>query len=232
MVGFLLLNTVRGLIDQELYHSRNVQKAVGYTTMVPEPGAYNIFTAVDKSIHRHKRKVLSQGFSDQCIRSFEPTILEHVDIFVRNFLEKPAVDQVSGWSTPVDMTLACRYLGYDIMGEFGFGQSFQLQSDEKNHFLIDAVTATSRKAGVYVLYPALQKLQLEKLFYKRGLVMRQKYLDLMSWLVRSRKAAEAEKFNRPDLLTFLVDAKDPETGEGFTESEMWAESRFLLIAGK
>ncbi|KAI4148241.1 MAG: hypothetical protein LQ340_005167 [Diploschistes diacapsis] len=131
--------------------------------MVPEPGAYNIFTAVDKSLHRHKRRVLGRGFSDQCIRSFEPTIFEHIDIFI---------------------------LVYDIMGEFGFGQSFQLQREETNRFLIDAVTATSRKAGVYVQYPALAKLRLKKLFYRKGLQMREKCLNLMGSLVRPRMAAE------------------------------------------
>ncbi|KAK4692524.1 hypothetical protein P7C71_g4702, partial [Lecanoromycetidae sp. Uapishka_2] len=115
------------------------------------------------------------------------------------------------------------------MGEFGFGQSFELQSKPDNHFLIDAVTATSRKAGVYVQYPKLKYLQLEKLLYRKGLWMREKYLDLMGRLVRERLSAEKDSQN--DLFSFLVDAKDPETGNGFTESELWAESRFLLIAG-
>ena len=222
--------------------------------MVPSPGAYNIFTVVDKSMHRHKRKVLSQGFSDHCVRAFEPTILRHVDTFVDKLFAKSrplppslsnspellALDALpysndkgaEGWSAPLDMTLACRYLGYDIMGAFGFGQSFDLQQSDKNHFLIDAVTATSRKAGVYVLYPALQRLQLEKLFYKKGLAMREKYLDLMSGLVKESKQQEAEGADRRDLLGFLKDAKDPETGVGFSEGELWAESRFLLIAGE
>ena len=52
----------------------------------------------------------------------------------------------------------------------------------------------------------------------------------MGRLVRERLSTEKDSQN--DLFSFLVDAKDPETGKGFTESELWAESRFLLIAGK
>ena len=139
------------------------------------------------------------------------------------------IDDDDGWSRPLDMTEFCRHLQYDIMGEFGFGQSFQLQTKPDNHFLIDATTATSRKAGVYVQYPRLQYLHLEKLLYRKGILIREKFLKLMARLVRERLSAE--KGSQNDLFSFLVDAKDPETGRGFTENELWAESRFLLIAG-
>lgn len=198
--------------------------------MIPAPGAFNIFTAVDKGIHKHKRRVLSQGFSDQCIRSFEPRILDHIDIFLAKLVGAPEHGKGGGeWSMAANMTDRCRHLGYDIMGEFGFGQSFELQMKEDNHFLIEAVTATTNKAGVYVQYPALANLKLEWLFYKKGLWMREKYLQLMSNLVKSRLSAG--KDSRNDLFSFIADAKDPETGLGFSESELWAESRFLLIAG-
>ena len=199
--------------------------------MIPAPGAFNVFTAVDKDIHRFKRKVLNQGFSDQTIRAFEPTMLHHIDIFVRKLMRAPSYnDAADGWSPPYNMTACSRHLQYDVMGEFGFGQSFELQIKTDNHFLIDAVTATTRKAGAYVQYPKLQYLQLDKLLYRKGLWMREKYLQLMGRLVRERLSAEKDSQN--DLFSFLVDAKDPETGKGFTESELWAESRFLLIAGK
>ncbi|KAH7063494.1 cytochrome P450 [Macrophomina phaseolina] len=229
VMGRLHTETERGHQIFAIYYSKDVQKSRGYVTMVPAPGAYNIFTAVDKAIHRHKRKVISQGFSDQCIRDFEPTILSHVDLFLKRLCTSKDPSTGADWSSPFNMTDCCRHLGYDIMGEFGFGQTFHLQTSDENRFLIDAVTATSHKAGVYVQYPELQKLRLEALFYRRGLEMRRKYLELMSNLVKSRLAAG--KSSRNDLFSFIVDAKDPETGVGFSEDELWAESRFLLIAG-
>lgn len=210
--------------NKELYHSKNVQKAYGYATMAPSPGAYNIFTAIDKSLHRHKHRVLSQGFSERCLRAFEPMILKEIDIFVAKFSDQ------ENWSAPTDMTKSCRHITYDIMGDFGFGQSFNLQEKTDNHFLMEAVLATSRKAAVILHYPALAKLRLEKLFARRTLEMREKYLKLMAYLVKSR--LEADQHDHNDLFSHLVEAKDPETGEGFTESELWAESRFLLIAGE
>lgn len=198
--------------------------------MIPALGAFSVFTAVDKNIHRFKRKVLNQGFSDQAIRAFEPTMLHHMDVFVKKLVGPPDYsDDNDGWSPPLDMTECCRHLQYDIMGEFGFGQSYQLQTKPDNRFLIDATTATSRKAGVYIQYPKLQHLHLENLLYRKGNLIREKYLQLMARLVKERLSAE--KGSQNDLLSFLVDAKDPETGRSFTETELWAESRFLLIAG-
>ena len=214
--------------------------------MVPAPGAFNVFTAIDKSIHRFKRKLLNGGFSDQTIRAFEPTMLHHIDIFVRRLMGSPSSSYTpsyhddeksdSGWGPPLNMTDHCRHLQYDVMGEFGFGQSFELQTKPDNRFLIEAVVATGHKAGVYVQYPRLQFLQLDKLFYRRGLRIREKYLNLMARLVRERMSVQKEEKGggvkgKEDLFANLVDAKDPETGRGFTESELWAESRFLLIAG-
>ena len=201
--------------------------------MIPAPGAFNIFTAVDMDIHRFKRKVLGQGFSDQALRAFEPTMLHHMDVFVKNLVKSLVSAEQNNdndrWSPPLDMTEYCRHLQYDIMGEFGFGQSFQLQSKPDNRFLIEAAIATSRKAGVYVQYPRLQYLYLERLLYRKGTLIREKFRQLMARLVTERLSAE--KGTQNDLFSFVVDAKDPETGRGFTKDELWAESRFLLIAG-
>lgn len=151
-------------------------------------------------------------------------MLKEIDIFVGKFSDH------EDWSAPTDMTKCCRHMTYDIMGDFGFGQSFDLQEKPDNRFLMDAVLATSRKAAVILHYPALAKLGLEKLVARRTLEMREKYLKFMASLVKSR--LEADQNHHNDLFSYLVDAKDPETGEGFTESELWAESRFLLVAGE
>ena len=158
-------------------------------------------------------------------------MIHHNDIFVRKLLECPSYSDVGeGWSQPINMTICCRHLNYDVMGEFGFGQSFELQTKPDNEFLIEAVEGTIRKVGPYVLYPKLRHLHLDKLFMWKLLKMRSKYLELMGRLVKERLSAEKDSQN--DMFAHLVDAKDPETGRGFSYEELWAESRFLLIAGE
>jgi hypothetical protein len=41
--------------------------------------APNTFTAIERSVHEKKRRVVSQGFSDAALRSYEPKMLECID---------------------------------------------------------------------------------------------------------------------------------------------------------
>ena len=89
------------------------------------------------------------------------------------------------------MTACCRHLQYDVIDEFGFDQSFELQTEMDNYFLLDAVTTITHKASVYVQCPKLQYLQLDKLLYRKGLWMREKYLKLMGRLLKASFDKEA-----------------------------------------
>lgn len=198
--------------------------------MLPAPGVYNIHTAIDKGLHRFKRRVITQGLSDQCMREFEPNLQQHVNKFIRNLGGYTRADKEQ-WSAPVNMSEQARYLGFDIMGEFGFGQSFQLLDKPENRFLIDAVTATSHRSAVYGQFPDLAMAKLEKILYPRASSLYVKYIQLMKKLVQDRLKAEADGIDKRDLFSFIVNATDSETGRGFSQSELWSEARFLLIAG-
>lgn len=185
--------------------------------MLPSPGAYNTFTSIDKEMHARKRKVMSQGSTDQCIRRFEPTLLAHVDVFIKRLCR----GAVGAWSAQaLNMTECCRHLSYDVMGAFGFGQPFGMQTSDDNHFLLHASKALMHKVGVYVQHPALPPLRLEALFSRHS---SRRYARLMADLVQRRLAAGTDA--RHDLFAFLA-----HVGE-FSADELWAESRFLLIAG-
>ncbi|OSS44299.1 hypothetical protein B5807_11133 [Epicoccum nigrum] len=197
--------------------------------MVPAPGAWNTFTAVDREYARFRRRILGHGFADHRIREFEPLILHHAKMFVKRLLSSPDPESVGGWSNIWNMTENCRHMAYDIMGEFGFGQTFGLQTSDKNHFIIDAIHVAVARAGVYVQYPALQKWGLDKIFYISAWKMRTKFFELMGRMVHER--VSEGKHAKKDLFSFVIDVKDPETGRSLTETELAAESRFLLIAG-
>lgn len=51
---------------------------------------------------------------------------------------------------------------------------------------------------------------------------------------RQRKAEEAgdTSLEKMDIFSRLLSAKDPETGEGLSQKQLWAESNLLIIAGK
>lgn len=213
-----------------IYQSKHdIQKSQGYTSMVPAPGAWNTFTAVDREYARFRRRILGHGFADHRIREFEPIIIHHAKMFVKRLISSPDPESAGKWSKVWNMTENCRHMAYDIMGEFGFGQTFGLQTSEENHFIIDAIHVAVARAGVYVQYPQLQKWNLDKIFYINAWKMRSKFFELMGRMVHERVAEG--KHAKKDLFSFVIDVKDPETGRSLTETELAAESRFLLIAG-
>jgi cytochrome P450 len=208
-----------------------VQKSRGYLSMLPAPGVYNIHTAIDKSLHRFKRRMISQGLSDQCMREFEPSLLQHVNKYIRNLVEAAAAAEEEGWSTPVNMSEQCKYLGFDVMGEFGFGQSFRLLDEPENRFLLDAVTAASHRSAVFGQFPDLAKTKLDKILYPHASRMRTRYTKLISRLLQDRLKADTDGEKKRDLFSFIINATDSETGRGFSQAELWSEARFLMIAG-
>ena len=101
---------------------------------------------------------------------------------------------------------------------------------EDNRFIIDAIAASSLRTSVYAQIPELAKLKLEKVLYPQGANMREQFLDFMRDLAESR--ANLPKDHKGDLFSLVVDAKDPDTGKGFSLPELWSESKFLIVAGK
>ncbi len=116
------------------------------------------------------------------------------------------------------------------MGEFGFGNDFNMLEKEDNRFIIDAIAASNLRTSVYAQLPELAKFKLEKILYPKGAKMRQRFLDLTGNLAESR--ASLPKDHKGDLFSLVVEAKDPETGKGFSLPELWSESKFLIVAGK
>ncbi|KAL9619804.1 MAG: hypothetical protein Q9160_005640 [Pyrenula sp. 1 TL-2023] len=207
-----------------------------------DQSAVNTHTAIDKGVHRRKRKLVSQAFSEQALRRFEPVILEQVTIFLNHLSEavgqstsniggedEPLKGGQKSWSSPIDLGIRFKYLTVDVLGEFGFGQSLDLQTSPKNRFFIDAVDAASFRGGIYAQYAKLRKYGFDLIILplKKGLWSR--FIRLNVELVTARlKNPKAEK---TDLFSFLADAKDPESGEGTSPEELFAESALFTIAG-
>jgi len=81
---------------QDIYGiSRNTMKAKSYLSMIPIEGARSIFTSLDKTRHRHKRKLISEALSDASIRDFEPNLVRYIESMVQTL---DMEQDPSGWS--------------------------------------------------------------------------------------------------------------------------------------
>ena len=97
----------------EIYaRTANVQKSKAYQAFETSPEAHDLQSTVDKNSHARKRRVISQAFSENSLRSLEAHILRHVRAFVNYLapdsqgvdLEKP---QKYSWSSARDMSKIC-----------------------------------------------------------------------------------------------------------------------------
>lgn len=51
-------------------------------------------------------------------------------------------------------------------------------------------------------------------------------------MARTKERAEGlAQEGRKDIFSFLLEAKDPDTGEGFSMPELWMEGNTLIVAG-
>lgn len=187
-------------------------------------------------MHKHKRKVLSKGLSDQSMRAFEPTMLDSVDIFVRNLAMASIKSKTHDkWSSPINIGKSFKHLSLDIMGLFGFGQSFKMQTSPENRFIPGMIEGILVKGGLLLQCQVFDWMRFEKYFYPRVHVARQKYVATVSKLVADR--LKEDKSAKNDLFSAIFDAQYSNEGkheniETMPVSEMFTESGFLLIAGE
>ena len=223
----MVFNTASAM--QTIYTAKNVAKFRGYAAILPARNTFNVLNALDKSIHRFKRKVINQGLSDQRMREFEPSLNHHVDNFIQKLADNLRSGRPGEWSDPVNMTDMCKNLGLDIMGQYGFGQSLQLLDKPDNRIIVPAFAQSSLLVGTFGQFPDLAKWKVHFPLVVAILGTRKKYLKLINGLIEER--SKLGKDARPDMFSFVSGAVDPETGRSFTKEELWSETRLLLGAG-
>lgn len=220
-------------------HGANVRKSVFYKCFRAAPQAISTLLATEKQHHARKRRIMGQAFSDTALKGFEQYVQGHVQDLVERIgatASRPNPDK-SRWSVPVDMADWCNWLVFDIMGDLVFGRSFgTLGEQPENRRGIYLLGRAARRNYVVAAMPALITTGLEKVLpLLRGL-----YLDRCQYLafgkkqvmdkIARNKASPTESARR-DIFSFLLHAKDPQSGEGMPMPELCMEGNTLIVAG-
>ncbi|KAK4544631.1 hypothetical protein LTR36_004203 [Oleoguttula mirabilis] len=218
-------------------HGANVQKSAFYKCFRAAPGAISTLLATEKAHHARKRRVVGQAFSGDALRGLEPYILDHVQDLVNRI--GVAVNRLGGeqqrWSAELDMAKYLNWLVFDIMGDLVFGKSFGTLGDKpENREGIRLLGRAAKRNYVVAAMPALAKHGFEK--WLPG--FRSLYLDRLKYLAFGKAQVQARtkdhcfgETGRRDIFSFLLHAKDPESGEGFPMPELWMEGNTLIVAG-
>lgn len=99
----ILTNDVNGM--KEIYgFNANFAKGEAYKVMRFSP-VESVFNVMDKRMHRRKRKLVGQGFSEAALRASEGVVLRHIDVFLRELLDDDDIPRENeGWGLPKDIS--------------------------------------------------------------------------------------------------------------------------------
>ncbi|KAH8588815.1 cytochrome P450 [Bisporella sp. PMI_857] len=217
-------------------HKANVKKSQFYESFPPTKDTFNTHSSIDKASHARKRRVLSHAFSDGALRSMEKYILANVQNFTSALGRKPIgllsekSQETTQWSVPQNMADWSNYLTFDVMGDLCFGKAFEMLEHERNHHVIDLLGSAAHMHLILGTNPMIKKLGLNKVLFSKIYAQRMQYISFAKSQAAERTKIGTET-DRKDFFYYLLNAKDPETGKGFTTPELWGESNLLIIAG-
>lgn len=199
----------------------------------------NIFGMRDESLHSIRRRHMSHSFSMASLKDMEPYLDSHITLLKEN---------LSRWAVSgeiFDLKKAFQYYVIDVLGELAFSQSFNLQVSEDEsrippvakHSLLacatgswPAMTVQLKKWLPLVPYKPLQDLFKGRLACAQlaSACVRKRFHDLPD-IKDDENVATLDQ--RKDLLTNLILAKHPDTGERLTRVDLEAEAFGFIIAG-
>lgn len=201
--------------QSDIYQNPNFTKSHVYV-LSRLGGGSSIFSTIDKDQHRHKRQLYAQVLGSRSMRMFEPTILEHIDVFLAIILKS------CNSSTPEDMTSRCQYMGFDTIASLALEQRLNLQTEEKNRVLLRVLIAAKTQANILMHLPAFRFVSsiLRALPSPRTRQFRSTIKDMFM-------ARKARGGNEQDLYSILSDPTATDVIENIV-----GEIVFFLTAGR
>jgi len=142
-----------------------VRKASFYEAFPSTPKAVSVHSAIDKTQHARKRRVMSHAFSDSAIKSLEKYILANVRVGCEmlnkrtegGITEKRADDK--GWNDQWNAAHWCEWLVFDIMGDLVFGKAFGMLESPVNRFATQLVSNAAHRHLIVCLSPLSPRLK-------------------------------------------------------------------------
>ncbi|EWZ77890.1 hypothetical protein FOXG_16410 [Fusarium oxysporum f. sp. lycopersici 4287] len=205
------------------------------------PGVHSSFSTIDNQAHAKLKSLISQGLSNSHIRAYDPELRQSALLFATRLGEKidrfePDQSDVGedGWTAPKNLASWSNYFTFDVMSHLVFGTSYNLLTNSENHWVIDGVLGQMRRMSFLTMLPELEDMRFDLLLFSNARRMAYRFA------VKSREIMEARKIRekamegqetKVDLFSKLLAAKDPETGEGLPDKQLWAESNVMIIAG-
>ncbi|KAI0201487.1 cytochrome P450 [Astrocystis sublimbata] len=219
----LVFNTITAYRD--IYKGDNTTKSDVYQATQQSKDVFSILNVRDSALHRLKRKLIGRAVSDQSMKSFQPTMLQEIDIFIRR------IHQTTRLPDPqqsVNVAQYFKHLGYDVVGHLAFGYPLRLQTDPENRFVAEANAYGNYRMNVYMQWPLLRHVKIERLFDLMSNSLRARLLSLIEKMIKTRLAQTRDA--RRDLYYHVADEFSTDA-TGVRLGNLWSEAVFFIPAG-
>ena len=188
----------------------------------------NIVTATNPPDHSRMRKMLTNSFSERTLQGQEQVIESYMDLAMARFRAMAISGDTKDAGVVLNMLDWLNYFTIDIIGDLGFGESFNCLRDSQYHdwvrtlhnFLKGMVFAAATR-----FYPSVEYIFFALL--PRSIIQRQKrHTEFANERVNRRLNLEAD---RPDFISPIM--KDNPDFKNMSLEEIQSNAAILMVAG-
>lgn len=180
-----------------------------------------MFNALDRAQHSHKRRVVGQLITEHSMRSFEPIMVQKINVFLR---------QLSAFSQTgniTNMTIRCQRLGADIVGLLAFGYELNTQTDDDNMIIPVAMKTSSYRVSIYMTWPTISFVDPVLRWLGRKKIP--KFYQTLKKMIDRRMGMPRDAIH--DLYA-VASGEITATGDkGLQGTDLWSEASFFVMAG-
>ena len=188
----------------------------------------NIVTATNPPDHSRMRRMLTNSFSEKTLQSQESVIESYMDLAMARFRAMAIAGDTKDAGVVLNMLDWLNYFTIDIIGDLGFGESFNCLRDSQYHdwvrtlqnFLKGMVFAAATR-----FYPSVEYIFFALL--PRSIIQLQKrHTEFANERVNRRLNLEAD---RPDFISPIM--KDNPDFKNMSIEEIQSNAAILMVAG-
>ncbi|KAJ9083618.1 hypothetical protein DSO57_1032874 [Entomophthora muscae] len=170
----------------------------------------NLLTLKTRAEHSARRKLVVPAFTRPKVLAMEPIIIE------KGIL--PLLANLEDAEGSVDLLKQLHYMSWDVIGELGFGKSFEMLKSG-GHPAASWMESVLKLSMACYVFPPLLKLRIPN--GERLRAFSQKLIDAYS----------STKHPSKTILSHFTASVDKETGQVLSKEAIFAEAHLLLFAG-
>lgn len=173
--------------------------------------------------HARIRKLFSHPFSDKALTEQEPLIRSYVDLLIIQLRKQVETNK----SSTLDISTWYNFTTFDIVGDLGFGESFDCLKDVKYHSWVEMIISQFKAAtlGLAMQYYPAGRWFMQNWVPQSLIDDVFKHIQFTNDKVRRRLN---RKVDRPDFLSEVLKHNDK---KGMSVEEIVETSDIMIVAG-